>query len=413
MVKSEKIMHQNASLAEEGRKMLAWAEMHMPVLMNIRRKYSDSRPLAGKKIGLVLHVTKETGVLVRTLKILGGELRLAASNPLSTQDDIANALAEEGIQVRAKRGESQEEYFSNIRWVADFHPDIVVDDGADLHSMIHKEYKSMKILGGTEETTTGVNRLRAMEKQGILRYPVIAVNDAYTKHLFDNRFGTGQSTVDGLMRATNILIAGKVCVVAGYGWVGRGIASRLRGMGGRVIVTETSAVRALEAVMEGYEVMPMEQASRIGDIFVTATGNREVITYKHIINMKDGSILANSGHFDVEIDMKTLVEKSREIRQVRQNLDEHLLENGKRVYVLAKGRLANLGAAEGHPSEVMDMSFSDQAMSIIYLTKKVLPAKIHSVPEEIDMEVASLKLESMNVKIDALTESQKSYMMQW
>jgi len=406
-------MEYDNTLAEKGRRMLDWAEMHMPVLMNVRKKYSDTNPLAGKKIGMVLHVTKETGVLARTLKALGGEIRVAASNPLSTQDDVAHALIEDGIQVKARRGESQEEYFSNIRWVADFHPDIVVDDGADLHSIIHKEYKSLRVLGGTEETTTGVNRLRAMEREGILRYPVIAVNDAYTKHLFDNRFGTGQSTVDGLMRATNILIAGKVCVVAGYGWVGRGIASRLRGMGGRVIVTETSAVKALEAAMEGYEVMPMSEACRIGDIFVTATGNRDIITYEHIMNMKDGSILANSGHFDVEIDMKTLVEKSRSIREVRQNLDEHLLENGRRVYVLAKGRLANLGAAEGHPSEVMDMSFSDQALSIVYLAKRELPAKIHSVPTDIDAEVASLKLESMGVKIDTLTDRQKSYMMQW
>ncbi|MEM0118183.1 MAG: adenosylhomocysteinase [Conexivisphaerales archaeon] len=406
-------LQSDKSLADQGRNQLEWAETHMPVLVSIRRKYSDSKPLTGKKIGLVLHVTKETGVLARTLNVLGAELRLAASNPLSTQDDIAAALAEEGIQVRAKRGESNEEYFAAIRWVAESSPDIVVDDGGDLHTMLHKEYKSVNVIGGTEETTTGVNRLRAMERDGILRYPVIAVNDAYTKHLFDNRFGTGQSTVDGLMRATNILIAGKTCVVAGYGWVGRGIASRLRGMGGKVVVTETSPIRALEAVMDGFEVMQMSDASKIGDIFITATGNREVITYEHIMSMKDGAVLANSGHFDVEIDMKTLVERSVRIRQVRQNLDEHRLSNGRRVYVIAKGRLANLGAAEGHPSEVMDMSFSDQALSIIYLARTRLPSKLYPVPQEIDSEVATLKLESMGVKIDRLTESQISYQSKW
>lgn len=413
MVSSRNDAGMNQLSVDSGLRQLEWAEMHMPVLLGIRKKYSKDAPLKGIRLGLVLHVTKETGVLVRTLASLGGEVHLAASNPLSTQDEIVYALRNEGFRVYAKRGESEEEYYSNIRKVIVSYPDIVIDDGADMHSLLHSEFKDVKVMGGTEETTTGVNRLRAMEKEGVLRYPVIAVNDAYTKHLFDNRYGTGQSTVDGIMRATNLLLAGKVCVVAGYGWVGKGIALRLRGMGAKVIVTETSAVRALEALMEGFDVMKMDEACRHGDLFVTATGDRGVIRYEHVEKMKDGAVLANSGHFDVEIDMKTLVEKSERIREVRSNLDEHLLPGGKRVYVIAKGRLANLGAAEGHPGEVMDMSFSNQAMAAIYIASNRLKPGVYRVPEDIDQEVARLKLASMEISIDSLSEEQKRYISGW
>ncbi len=403
-------------LAPKGKMQIEWAEKHMPVLMSIRKRFSKEKPLRNVRIGAVLHVTKETAVLVKTLKEGGAEVYLAASNPLSTQDDVAAALVEEGIHVYAWRGQSSEEYYWCIRKVAEAEPNIVVDDGGDLHVTLHTEYVDIarKIVGGTEETTTGVIRLKALEREGKLLYPVIAVNDAYTKFLFDNRYGTGQSTVDGILRATNILIAGKRVVVAGYGWVGRGIAIRMRGMGARVIVTEVDPIRALEAVMDGFEVMPMNEAAKIGDIFITATGNKDVITKKHFELMKNGAILANAGHFNVEISVRDLEEISIAKREIRPYVTEYTLPNGKKLYLLAEGRLVNLVAAEGHPSEVMDMSFANQALSIEYMAKNPrLPVKVYRVPREIDETVARLKLESMNIKIDELTPEQKKYLESW
>lgn len=402
-------------LAEQGRRQLEWAELHMPALTEIRRRFEREKPLKGVKISAVLHVTKETGALVRTLMAGGAEVSLAGSNPLSTQDDVAAALAEEGVRVFAWKGETVEEYWQNIREVLKVEPDVVMDDGADLHALIHESYPDLRPLGGTEETTTGVLRLKAMEEQGVLRYPVIAVNNAFTKYLFDNRIGTGQSTVDGILRATNLLIAGKVAVVAGYGWVGRGIAWRLRGMGARVIVTEVSPLRALEAVMDGFDVMPMTRAAEIGDLFVTATGNTKVIRADHFLKMKDGAVLANAGHFNVEIDVEGLERLAISKRNVRPYLDEYVLPNGRRLYVLAEGRLVNLAAAEGHPSEVMDLSFSNQALSVEYLVKKgkELERKVYNVPQEIDEQVAWLKLRGMGIEIDQMTEEQKEYVKQW
>jgi len=402
-------------LAEQGRRQLEWAELHMPALMEIRRRFESEKPLKGIKISAVLHVTKETGALVRTLMAGGAEVSLAGSNPLSTQDDVAAALAEEGVRVFAWKGETVEEYWQNIREILKVKPDVVMDDGADLHALIHESYPDLRPLGGTEETTTGVLRLKAMEEQGVLRYPVIAVNNAFTKYLFDNRIGTGQSTVDGILRATNLLIAGKITVVAGYGWVGRGIAWRLRGMGARVIVTEVSPLRALEAVMDGFDVMPMTRAAEIGDLFVTATGNTKVIRADHFLKMKDGAVLANAGHFNVEIDVEGLERLAVSKRNVRPYLDEYVLPNGRRLYLLAEGRLVNLAAAEGHPSEVMDLSFSNQALSVEYLVKKgeELERKVYNVPQEIDERVARLKLRGMGIEIDQMTEEQKEYVKQW
>ncbi|MCQ4343206.1 MAG: adenosylhomocysteinase [Sulfolobaceae archaeon] len=402
-------------LAEQGRRQLEWAELHMPALMEIRRRFESEKPLKGIKISAVLHVTKETGALVRTLMAGGAEVSLAGSNPLSTQPDVAAALAEEGVRVFAWKGETVEEYWQNIREVLKVEPDVVMDDGADLHALIHESYPELRPLGGTEETTTGVLRLKAMEEQGVLRYPVIAVNNAFTKYLFDNRIGTGQSTIDGILRATNLLIAGKIAVVAGYGWVGRGIAWRLRGMGARVIVTEVSPLRALEAVMDGFDVMPMTRAAEIGDLFVTATGNTKVIRADHFLKMKDGAVLANAGHFNVEIDVEGLERLAVSKRNVRPYLDEYVLPNGRRLYLLAEGRLVNLAAAEGHPSEVMDLSFSNQALSVEYLVKKgkELERKVYNVPQEIDEQVAWLKLRGMGIEIDQMTEEQKEYVKQW
>ncbi len=406
----------DVGLASKGRLQLEWAEKHMPVLMLIRERFAREKPLKGLRIGAVLHVTKETGVLIRTLIAGGAEVYLAASNPLSTQDEVAAALVEEGAHVYAWRGQSSDEYYWCIKQVAESRPQIVVDDGADLHAILHTEYMdtARNIKGGTEETTTGVVRLRALEREGKLLYPVIAVNDAYTKYLFDNRYGTGQSTIDGIMRATNILFAGKKVVVAGYGWCGRGIAMRARGMGARVIVTEVNPIRALEAVMDGYDVMPMDEAAKIGDIFITATGNRDVIRKEHFQLMKDGAVLANAGHFNVEVSVRDLEEIAVSKREIRPYVTEYTLSGGKKLYLLAEGRLVNLVAAEGHPSEVMDMSFANQALSIEYLYKNPrLPVKVHKVPHSIDETVARLKLKAMNIEIDELTPTQKQYLRSW
>jgi adenosylhomocysteinase len=402
-------------LDEQGRKQIEWAEMHMPALMNVRKELKERQSLKGVRISAVLHVTKETAALVRTLKEAGAEVALAGSNPLSTQDDVAAALVEDGIKVFAWKGESEEDYYSNIKEILKYEPNIVMDDGGDLHAYIHEKCQSLKIIGGTEETTTGVIRLKAMEESKVLKYPVIAVNNAFTKYLFDNRIGTGQSAIDGILRATNILIAGKVAVVVGYGWVGRGIATRLRGMGARVIVVEASPLRALEAVMDGFDVMQMSKAAEVGEIFVTATGNINVISKEHILKMKNGAVLANAGHFNVEIDVKGLKEIAKSVRNIRPYLDEYELPNGNKVYLLADGRLVNLAAAEGHPSEVMDLSFSNQALSVeyIYNNRDKLEIKVYNVPQEIDEKVALLKLKGMGIEIEQLTEEQKEYMKQW
>jgi len=404
------------TLAPQGHLQIEWASNHMPVLNQIKRRFKKQKPLDGLTLGACLHVTKETAVLVETLIAGGAEVAIAGSNPLSTQDDVAAALVEKGAKVFAQRGQTTEEYYQCIEKVLDYKPTITLDDGADLVGMLHSKRKKdlESVRGGTEETTTGVIRLRAMEKSGSLKYPIIAVNDAHTKHLFDNRYGTGQSTIDGILRATNTLIAGKTFVVCGYGWCSRGIAMRAVGLGAKVIVTEINPTKALEASMNGFRVMPLIEAAPDGDIFVTATGDISVIRKEHMEKMKDGAIIANSGHFNVEINLKELEAISKNKRTMRQNLEEFTLENGKRVYLLAEGRLVNLSAAEGHPSEVMDMSFANQSLCAEYIVKTTdMPPKVYSVPKEIDENVAKLKLEAMGVKIDELTIEQKKYLATW
>jgi adenosylhomocysteinase len=403
-------------LAPQGGLLIEWASKHMPVLTQIRRQFEREKPLAHIMIGACLHVTKETAVLVEALTAGGADVALCGSNPLSTQDEVAAALAEEGVKVYAWRGETTKEYYWCVNKVIDHTPLITLDDGADLVGTIHKERSETlkNVKGGTEETTTGVMRLRAMEKTGTLKYPIIAVNDAYTKYLFDNRYGTGQSTIDGIVRVTNLLLAGKNFVVCGYGWCGRGVALRARGMGANVIVIEVNPVKALEAVMDGFRVMPINKASTIGDIFVTTTGDLNVIKKEHMLKMKDGAILANSGHFNVEISLPDLESISSSKKTMRPNLEEYSLQNGRKVYLLAEGRLVNLAAAEGHPSEVMDMSFANQALCVRYLVEKnKMKPKVYSVPKEIDELVASLKLKAMDVEIDKLTEEQKGYLATW
>ncbi len=404
------------NLAESGKLNIEWAERSMPVLRMLREKFSKEKPFSGITIGACLHVTKETAALVRTLKAGGAEVYLAASNPLSTQDDVAAALALEGIHVFAWRGESESEYFWAIEKVIEASPNIVLDDGADLHATIHEKHKDLaeEIIGGTEETTTGVIRLKAMENEGTLIYPIIAVNNSYTKYLFDNRYGTGQSTIDGILRATNVLLASKTVVVAGYGWCSRGIAMRARGMGARVIVTEVNPIRALEAYMDGFQVMKMEEAAKLGDIFITSTGNINVIGPEHFKLMKDGAILANAGHFNVEINVKVLYEMAKGKRKIRPNLVEYDLGD-KKLYLIGEGRLVNLVAAEGHPSEVMDMSFSNQAMAAKYLLEngKSLERKVYKIPDEIDEEIARMKLKALGIEIDEMTEEQRRYVNSW
>jgi adenosylhomocysteinase len=403
-------------LAEKGKKSIEWAENHMPVLMEIRKRFQEEKPLKDIKIGACLHVTKETAVLIRTLKAGGADITLTASNPLSTQDDVAAALASEGIRVYAIKGETREEYYKFIEMVLKNEPIITIDDGADLVTTLHKGKGNINIvIGGTEETTTGVLRLKAMADKKLLKYPIIAVNNAETKWDFDNVYGTGQSTIDGILRATNILIAGKKFVVAGYGHCGKGIAIRAKGMGARVIVTEVDPIKALKAVMDGFDVMPMREAAKHGDIFVTATGNKNVIRREHIELMKDGAILANAGHFNVEIDINALEEMKKEKRKINDFTDEYILNDGRKIYLLAEGRLVNLVAAEGHPSEVMDMSFSNQALCIEYIVKNYhkLEPKVYDVPREIDEEIARLKLKKMGIEIDTMTEEQINYIKTW
>jgi adenosylhomocysteinase len=406
----------DASLASKGHLQIEWASKHMPVLNQIKERFQKEKPLKNLTLGACLHVTKETAVLVETFLAGGAKVALCGSNPLSTQDDVAAALAEKGVNVFAWRGQTTEEYYWCIERVIDAEPVITLDDGADLVGTIHNKRTEAitHIKGGTEETTTGVLRLRAMEKTGALKYAIIAVNDAYTKYLFDNRYGTGQSTIDGILRATNVLLAGKNFVVCGYGWCGRGIAMRAQGMGANVIITEVNPLRALEAAMNGFRIMPISEAAKIGDIFVTATGDISVIRKEHMQKMKDGAILANSGHFNVEINIKELEELAVSKRTIRPNLEEYTLKDGRKLYLLAEGRLVNLASAEGHPSEVMDMSFANQALCIEYLAKnEKMPPKVYPVPREVDETVARLKLNAMKIKIDELTEEQKKYLATW
>jgi adenosylhomocysteinase len=405
-------------LAAEGSSRIEWADRQMPVLAAIRERFGREQPLAGYRISACLHVTSETANLMRTLKEGGADVVLCASNPLSTQDDVAAALVEEfDISVFAIKGEDNDTYYQHIEAAVDHKPQLTMDDGADVIGVLHSHRREQlgDIIGATEETTTGVIRLKALERDGALGFPVIAVNDAKTKHFFDNRYGTGQSTIDGIIRATNVLLAGRRFVVAGYGWCGRGVAMRARGMGSHVIVTEVDPLRALEAAMDGYEVLPMERAAQVGDIFVTATGDKSVITREHIEQMKDGAILANTGHFNVEIEIPALRSLAVETRTLRQFVDEFKLEDGRRIYLIADGRLVNLSAAEGHPAQVMDMSFANQALSAEFVVGNAtsLERKVYPVPEEIDTEIARLKLETMDVAIDKLTEEQAKYLASW
>ncbi len=406
------------SLAELGKNRIEWAQRDMPVLTSIRQRFAKERPFEGLRISACLHVTTETANLVITLKEGGAEVYLTASNPLSTQDDVAAALVKYfDIPVFAIKGEDTETYYTHLREAIKRGPHVVIDDGADLISTLHKEFPHLaeRVLGGMEETTTGVIRLRAMAEQGVLKFPIIAVNDAYTKHMFDNRYGTGQSTIDAIMRATNRLMAGSYFVVAGYGWCGKGVAQRASGMGATVIVCEVDPIKALEAKMDGFLVMPMMEACKLGDFFVTVTGNTSVIRREHFEAMKDGAIISNAGHFNVEIDIETLEELSVSKREIRPFVEEYTLRDGKRIYLLAQGRLVNLAAAEGHPASVMDMSFANQALSAEYILKnhQKLEKKVYKVPEEIDREVASLKLRSMGVEIDELTPEQVKYLTSW
>ena len=407
------------SLADEGKNRIEWAEIDMPVLRKeIRERFIEEKPLKGIRIAACLHVTTETANLMRTLKEGGAEVFLCASNPLSTQDDVAAALVKHyDIPVFAIKGEDEDTYYSHIREVLKRKPHITMDDGADLISTLHKEFPELikEVIGGTEETTTGVIRLKAMAKDGALKYPVIAVNEALTKHLFDNRYGTGQSTIDGILRATNRLISGSVFVVAGYGWCGKGVAMRARGMGADVIVTEVDPIKALEARMDGFRVMPMIEAAKIGDIFCTVTGNINVIREEHFKVMKDGAIISNSGHFNVEIDIPALEKMAVKKREVREFVEEYTLQDGRRIYLLAEGRLVNLSAAEGHPASVMDMSFANQALSAEYIVKegKNLKPDVYVVPGHIDRKVAELKLKAMGIKIDELTPEQVEYLNSW
>lgn len=405
-------------LAEGGRRRIEWAEREMPVLRYIRERFAKERPLHGTRIAACLHVTTETANLMHTLHLGGAEVILTASNPLSTQDDVAASLVTHfEIPVHAIKGEDNITYYKHIHAALDIEPHMTMDDGADLVSTLHKDRRELlgSVIGGTEETTTGVIRLRAMAADGALTFPIVAVNDAMTKHFFDNRYGTGQSTIDGIVRATNVLLAGKTFVIAGYGWCGRGLAMRARGMGANVIVTEVDPLPALEAIMDGFRVMPMIEAAHIGDIFVTVTGDINVIDRHHFETMKDGAIVANSGHFNVEVNIPALEEMSREKRRVRPFVEQYELADGRRVNLLGEGRLINLAAAEGHPASVMDMSFANQALSLEYMTKNAdkMGKKVHSVPAEIDREIARLKLEQMNVLIDTLTPKQIAYLNSW
>jgi adenosylhomocysteinase len=405
-------------LAKQGKLRIEWAERNMPVLRLIKERFKKEKPLAGVKISACLHVTTETANLMSTLTVGGAKVALCASNPLSTQDDVAASLVKDyGLPVFSIKGENNKVYYQHIKSALDIEPDITMDDGADLVSTLHSSRKNLlkNVIGGTEETTTGVVRLRSMEKHGVLKYPLISVNDSKTKHFFDNRYGTGQSTVDGILRATNLLLAGSKVVVAGYGWCGRGFATKAKGMGADVIVTEVDPLKAIEAVMDGFRVMPMMEAAKIGDVFCTLTGDLKVIRPEHFRVMKDNAVVCNSGHFNVEIDIPGLEKMAKRKRQIREFITEYTLGNGRRINLLAEGRLVNLSAAEGHPACVMDMSFANQALSAEYLVKhgSKLENKVYAVPEKIDSDIARLKLKSLGVAIDRLTPEQKEYLASW
>ena len=406
------------ALAGRGRQRIEWADRNMPVLRSIRERFGRERPLAGQRLAACLHVTTETANLARTLREGGAEVALCASNPLSTQDDVAASLAHDyGISVYAVRGEDTETYYRHMNQVLDLRPTITMDDGADTVGLLHSKRTELmgEILGGTEETTTGVIRLRAMQRDGVLRYPIIAVNSALTKHMFDNRYGTGQSTLDGIIRATNFLIAGLKLVVAGYGWCGKGIAMRARGLGADVMVIEVDPVKALEALMDGFRVMPLAEAVPQADILITVTGNKHVLRREHFARLKDGAVLANSGHFNVEIEIPALEELSANHRTVRDNVEEYTFRDGRRVSLIGEGRLVNLAAAEGHPASVMDMSFANQALSAEHIVRHAatMKAEVYAVPEDIDREIARLKLEAMGARIDTLTPEQERYLNSW
>jgi adenosylhomocysteinase len=405
-------------LAPRGRDLIDWAAREMPVLLLIRERFQREQPLRGVRIAACLHVTSETANLMLTLQAGGADVVLSASNPLSTNDAVAAALARDhAIATYAIKGEDNDTYYAHLEAAAGHRPQITMDDGCDLVTLLHKQHPELLpgVVGGTEETTTGVIRLRAMAAQGVLRYPVIAVNEALTKHMFDNRYGTGQSTLDGVLRATNLLLAGRTVVVAGYGWCGRGLASRADGLGARVVVTEVDPLRALEAVMDGYQVMTMEQAAEVGDLFITVTGDVSVLDRHHFQRMKDGAVLANSGHFNSEINLRALDELATEVRQVRDQVQEYRLADGRRLHVLAEGRLINLSAADGHPAAVMDMSFANQALALEHLVAHAseLEPRVYDVPAEIDAEVARLKLHALGVSIDELTDEQRRYISSW
>jgi len=404
------------SLARAGREKTEWAANQMGVVLLLREEATREKPFDGLRIGCCLHITSETANLMINLRAGGAAVALCASNPLSTQDDVAAHLVKDhGVSVYGVRGEDSKAYYANIRAVMETRPHLVIDDGADLIASLHKEpAHAVHVMGATEETTTGVVRLKNLASRGLLRFPVIAVNDARTKHFFDNRYGTGQSTVDGILRATNLLLAGMTVVVCGYGWCGRGIAARCAGMGARVIVTEVNPLRALEATMDGFAVMPTRAAARVGDLFITATGNTAVISVADILLMKDGAVLANAGHFNVEIDVAGLRKRALRVRTIRPSIEEFVLRGGKRVFLLGEGRLVNLACAEGHPSAVMDMSFANQYLAVRHIRMtKGLAARVHEVPEEIDYRIASLKLKAMGVRIDRLTAAQRAYLSSW
>jgi adenosylhomocysteinase len=406
------------ALAAEGVRRVEWADRQMPVLTAIRERFTREQPLAGYRVSACLHVTTETANLMRTLKAGGADVVLCASNPLSTQDDVAAALVQEyGIATFAIKGEDNDTYYAHIEAAVDHRPHVTMDDGADVIGVLHSHRREQlgDVIAGTEETTTGVIRLRALERDGKLGFPVVAVNEARTKHLFDNRYGTGQSTVDGVIRATNVLLAGKTVVVAGYGWCGRGVAMRAKGMGAHVVVTEVDPMKAIEAVMDGFVVLPMREAARQGDVFITATGDKHVIAREHMEVMKDGAIMANTGHFNVEIDIPALKSLASDVREARMFVDEYALADGRRLYLLADGRLVNLSAAEGHPAVVMDMSFANQALSAEYVIQHgaELERRVYAVPKEIDDEIARLKLATMGIEIDQLTEEQAKYLASW
>jgi adenosylhomocysteinase len=408
----------NLKLAGDGKLRIEWAERFMPVLRLIRKRFAKEKPLKDIKLACCLHVTTETANLMITLKAGGAKPYLCASNPLSTQDDVAASLVKDfGIPVFAVRGESNQLYYKHINSCLDVNPVITMDDGADLVTQLHTKRKSQakNIIGGSEETTTGVIRLKSMQAEGVLLFPVLAVNDSKTKHFFDNRYGTGQSTLDGIMRATNVLFSGATVIIAGYGWCGRGVASRAKGLGANVVVTEVDSLKAIEATMDGFQVMPMQKAASVGDIFITLTGDINVLTKQHFAAMKDGAIIANSGHFNVEIDIASLKKMSKKVRTVRTHVEEYTLKSGRRIFLLGEGRLINLAAAEGHPASVMDMSFANQALGAEFMLKKAktLKNQVYSIPEEIDDSIARLKLESMGVKIDKLTPEQKKYLASW